>query len=135
MNATQKDPRVLIANERAHIDCLDCQIARLLCTRHIHVMAVGKIKAEHHICVHDPLRESRQLEALRAISKEHNVPESTVIFPFRAIINLSRARQGERDGGPIVPKTCMIHHWRTAGIESPDGSGVRVCPACLMPLV
>lgn len=129
-----EDPHTLIAVERHNIDQIDAQIAKLLCKRFGHVKLVGEVKMRHKMKVHDQNREANQMSVLTSIAKENGVPQTVILFPFRMIIGASRFVQGEKAPGGIMPKTCMLCGWRTAGIDSPDGLGLRVCPVCRMPL-
>ncbi len=128
-------PADLIAKERQLIDAIDGQIAGLLCKRYGCVIRVGDIKKKHSLNVFDSTREAGQMAALMKIAREHGVPASVVIFPFRMIIKISRACQGEKKGGRIVSRHCQLCSWKTAGIDDPSGSDIRVCPVCRMPLL
>ncbi|MDD5165291.1 MAG: chorismate mutase [Candidatus Pacebacteria bacterium] len=130
-----EDPHTLIAVQRHNIDEIDVQIAELLCKRYGHVKLVGEVKARHNLQVHDSNREANQMAAFVTVAKKNNVPPTIILYPFRMIIGASRLLQGEKSSGPIIPKTCMVCNWGTSGLDSPDGSGLRVCPVCRMPLI
>jgi len=120
--------------QRHNIDMIDAQIAELLCRRTAPVKLIGEVKARHNIQVHDPEREAKQMAVLVGIAHKNKVSPIVILFPFRMIIGGSRFLQGEKNQGRLVNKTCMVCNWRTPGLDAPDGSGVRVCPRCQMPL-
>ena len=132
----QTRARKQIARLRQEIDICDNQIVDRLACRLAYVKAIGGIKSGANLAVHDPARETSQLSRLVHLARLNNIPPEQVIIPFMAIIHLSKqAQNGTKveDKSPIVPKLCLIHKWRTCGIEVPE-SVVRVCPTCHSPL-
>lgn len=121
---------------RLAIDECDEGIVRHLAQRHALVKAIGEIKRNANLSVHDPARESSQFSRYVHIAKLNHVSPEQVIAPFRTIINLSKQAQYDTqmvNTEPIVPKFCLPCGWRTCGVEVPE-SDVRVCPACRSPL-
>ena len=126
-----------ITKLRAEIDICDAQIVDRLAYRLDCVKTIGEIKRSMNMTVHDPSRESSQLSRLVHLALDNNIPPEQVVVPFLTIIQMSRkAQNGAKveNKSPIMPKLCIVHGWRTCGIEIPE-SAVRVCPTCLMPLL
>ena len=135
MNATPVEPVEQIHAKRAEIDEIDRHIAELICKRFGLVKEIGAIKQEHHLAVHDPTRESQQMSVLSGIARQHNVPQSVIVFPFKMMMIMSRQAQGEKHAERITRRFCWSCEWRTCGLDDPNGSGFRICPRCNMPLL
>jgi len=78
---------------RNHIDALDQELVALLARRTGLVLRAGRAKAELNLPVHDPERESAQLEARRAWAKESGLDAQGVEEVFRAVLRASRSAQ------------------------------------------
>lgn len=121
---------------RREIDVVDAKMVANIAKRLSLVRKIGEIKRNANLSVHDPARESSQFAHYVHLAKLNHVSPEQVVIPFMAIIHLSRqAQNGTKviDNSPIVPKLCLLHGWRTCGIEVPE-SAIRVCPTCHTPL-
>jgi prephenate dehydrogenase len=79
---------------RNHIDALDQELVALLARRTELVLRAGRAKAELRLPVHDPERESAQLQARRAWADEVGLDAQGVEEVFRAVLRSSRTVQG-----------------------------------------
>lgn len=79
---------------RDHIDALDQELVALLARRTELVLRAGRAKAELNLPVHDPERESAQLQARRAWAEASGLNAQGVEDVFRAVLRASRAAQG-----------------------------------------
>jgi prephenate dehydrogenase len=79
---------------RNHIDLLDQELVALLARRTELVLRAGRAKAELNLPIHDPERESAQLQARRAWADEAGLDAQGVEEVFRAVLRSSRAAQG-----------------------------------------
>ncbi|MCE1204251.1 MAG: prephenate dehydrogenase/arogenate dehydrogenase family protein [Holophagaceae bacterium] len=79
---------------RNHIDALDQELVALLARRTGLVLRAGRAKAELNLPVHDPERESAQLEARRAWAEASGLDAQGVEEVFRAVLRASRSAQG-----------------------------------------
>ncbi len=133
---TAAEAMVIIAQYRQEIDCEDTIIQRALSRRTIRVREIGRLKALFDIPVFDANREAQQFERLSALARTHGDSVSDTMCVFKAIISRSKQIQMGcvSESGPIIPKRCAIHGWRTSGILHPERVG-RVCPVCMEPLV
>lgn len=79
---------------RDHIDALDQELVALLARRKELVLRAGRAKAELSLPVHDPERESAQLQDRRAWAEEAGLDVQGVEEVFRAVLRSSRSAQG-----------------------------------------
>ena len=84
-----------LAPWRAKIDALDLELLQLLQKRVECALAVGEIKKRHNWPLHDPAREKRIYEKLRArqIELGGDLPSSAITAIFREIISACRAAE------------------------------------------
>jgi len=80
---------------RDHIDALDQELVNLLARRTELVLRAGRAKAELHLPIHDPERESAQLQARRAWAAEAGLDAQGVEEVFRSVLRASRVAQGK----------------------------------------
>jgi len=78
---------------RDHIDALDQELVALLARRTELVLRAGRAKAELSLPVHDPERETAQLQARRAWAQEAHLDVQGVEEVFRAVLRASRSAQ------------------------------------------
>jgi len=79
---------------RDHIDSLDQELVALLARRTELVLRAGRAKAELNLPIHDPERESAQLQARRDWAKLSGLDAQGVEEVFRAVLRSSRSAQG-----------------------------------------
>jgi len=79
---------------RNHIDVLDQELVGLLARRTELVLRAGRAKAELNLPVHDPERETSQLQARRTWADEAGLDAQGVEEVFRAVLRSSRSAQG-----------------------------------------
>lgn len=79
---------------RDHIDVLDQELVALLARRTELVLRAGRAKAELNLPIHDPERESAQLQARRDWAKASGLDAQGVEEVFRAVLRSSRSAQG-----------------------------------------
>ncbi|MDP1832949.1 MAG: prephenate dehydrogenase/arogenate dehydrogenase family protein [Geothrix sp.] len=79
---------------RDHIDALDQELVALLARRTELVLRAGRAKAGLSLPVHDPERETAQLQARRAWAEEAGLDVQGVEEVFRAVLRSSRSAQG-----------------------------------------
>ena len=79
---------------RNHIDVLDQELVALLARRHELVLRAGRAKAELNLPVHDPDRETAQLQARRDWALGAGLDVQGVEEVFRAVLRSSRSAQG-----------------------------------------
>ena len=79
---------------RDHIDALDQDLVALLARRTELVLRAGRAKAELSLPVHDPERETTQLQDRRAWAEEAGLDVQGVEDVFRAVLRSSRSAQG-----------------------------------------
>jgi prephenate dehydrogenase len=80
---------------RNHIDALDEELVALLARRTELGLRAGRAKAELGLPIHDPERESAQLQARRAWAQERGLDPQGVEEVFRAVLRASRGAQGK----------------------------------------
>lgn len=66
-------PQEKLAQHRGSIDNLDAALIHIVAERFRITKAVGELKAQHDFPPSDPEREKKQVERLRALSKESNL--------------------------------------------------------------
>lgn len=80
----------LLKDHRESIDRLDAIVVFTLAERFKHTQAVGRLKAEHDLPPSDPGREARQVERLKALSREADLDpdfaEAFLNFVIREVI-------------------------------------------------
>ena len=79
---------------RNHIDALDQELVALLARRTELVLRAGRAKAELNLPVHDPERETTQLQARRSWAADAGLDAQGVEEVFRAVLRSSRSAQG-----------------------------------------
>ena len=79
---------------RNHIDSLDQELVALLARRTELVLRAGRAKAELNLPIHDPERETAQLQARRTWADEAGLDAQGVEDVFRAVLRSSRSAQG-----------------------------------------
>lgn len=79
---------------RDHIDALDQDLIALLARRTELVLRAGRAKAELGLPVHDPERETAQLQDRRAWAEGAGLDWQGVEDVFRAVLRASRTAQG-----------------------------------------
>lgn len=81
---------LLLKDHRAAIDRLDAILVYTLAERFKRTQAVGKLKAEHNLPPSDPGREARQVERLKALSRDADLDptfaEEFLNFIIREVI-------------------------------------------------
>ena len=85
----------MLQEARNHIDTLDRELVALLARRTELVLRAGRAKAELGLPIHDPDRESAQLQARCAWAQEAGLDIQGVEDVFRAVLRASRAAQGK----------------------------------------
>jgi len=85
----------VLQEARNHIDTLDQELVALLARRTELVLRAGRAKADMGLPIHDPERESAQLQARRAWAQEAGLDIQGVEDVFRAVLRASRAAQGK----------------------------------------
>lgn len=124
---------------RQEINAIDSEILKLINARGILIDEVTRIKIEKSLPTFDAKRETDHIKELVEEGREIGVPELTVTEIFTTIMEASRAQQDLKRGMtkqiPLRDDTfCMLHGWRTHGIDGEPGSTKRVCPSCRRPL-
>jgi len=66
-------PQEKLQQHRGSIDNLDAALIHIVAERFRITKAVGELKANHDFPPSDPEREKKQVERLRALSKESNL--------------------------------------------------------------
>lgn len=84
----------ILQEVRDHLDALDRELVDLLARRTELVLRAGRAKAELGLPVHDPARESAQIQARRAWAEGAGLDPQAMEEVFRAVLRASRSAQG-----------------------------------------
>ena len=85
----------VLQEARDHIDALDQELVALLARRTELGLRAGRAKAELGLPIHDPERESAQLQARRTWAADAGLDAAGVEEVFRAVLRASRTAQGK----------------------------------------